>query len=254
MRIIFSELSPEYGHYTFPHAVYAVAEDRSEIPEIYNRGFLPYSADTDIQTPVFYLARSLRVCLQSFKDSSENRRVDRKMEIEETQIRLIAQSDYPIDDPQFLSFCRRYIDERFPSGAMPEERFQYILRHQLTTHFLEFKDAAGDLLGIIVASMHGGMMHYWYAFFNNTYRENAPIGKWIMWKSIRWAQDQGLKQIYLGTCYGTKSLYKVRDFKGVEFFNGEQWDRDVKELKRRVKEDDGHFKVDRWRRDGLLPQ
>jgi len=91
-------------------------------------------------------------------------------------------------------------------------------------------------------------------FFDNSFRENAPIGKWIMWQSIKWAKNSGKQNIYLGTCYGTKSLYKARDFKGVEFFDGEIWNSNLKELKRRVKEDDGSWSVDRWRKDDLLPE
>jgi len=253
MRLIFSELPPLYATYTFPHAVYAIAEEGDDISSIYNQGFLPYSGDIEKKASIFYLARSLRVDLETFVDSSENRRVDRKMEMEEVIINNVPIEEYNIEEPDFLNFCETYILERFPEGAMPMERFKYILNHNLTTHILEFRTTDQSLLGVIITSQQESMMHYWFAFFDNSFRDNAPIGKWIMWQSINWAKATGMRKIYLGTCYETKSLYKARDFKGVEFFDGEVWSSNLKELKRRVKEDSEDWNVDRWRKDLLLP-
>jgi len=80
MRVFLSESLPDYSSYTFNYALYAVQEDKSEMTEIYNRGFLPYTGNPALQSEVYYLARSLRVNLANFKDTSENRRVARKIE------------------------------------------------------------------------------------------------------------------------------------------------------------------------------
>ncbi len=253
MRLIFSELPPLYNTYTFPHAVYAVAEEGDLISNIYKQGFLPYSADLEKKSCIFYLARSLRIDLSNFADSSENRRVDRKMEVDSVTVNNIPIKEYDIEGLDFLKFCKTYILERFPDGAMPMDRFKYILNHDLTTHILEFRGENNALLGVIITSQQENMMHYWYAFFDNSFRANGPIGKWIMWQSIRWAKELELDYIYLGTCYESKSLYKARDFKGVQFFDGEVWNDDLKELKRRVKEDSEAWDMDRWRKDQLLP-
>lgn len=253
MRLIFSELAPQYDTYTFPHAVYAIAEDGDDISEIYSRGFLPYSGDVHRKASIFYLARSLRIDLGRFVDGSENKRVDRKMDIDTFQIDCIAQNDMDVNDVALLHFCEAYIKERFAPDAMPMERLKYILHHDLTTHFLKFSNGEGKLLGVIVCSIHAKMIHYWFAFFDNSLRHNAPIGKWIMWQTIKWAQHQEYEYIYLGTCYGKKSLYKARDFKGITFFDGEVWNPDIRELKRRVNEDEVTINRDRWRRDDLLP-
>ena len=175
------------------------------------------------------------------------------MEIDSVTVRNTPIEEFDIENNDFLQFCETYILERFPEGAMPMERFKYILNHDITTHVLEFRASNNALLGVIITSQQEQIVHYWFAFFDNSFRENAPIGKWIMWQSIRWAQEQGNQYIYLGTCYGTKSLYKARDFKGVQFFDGEIWNGDLKELKRRVKEDSKERDMDRWRKDHLLP-
>ena len=51
------------------------------------------------------------------------------------------------------------------------------------------------------------------------------------------AKNQKINFVYLGTCYGKKALYKVRDFKGIEFYDGNGWNNDVKILKKLCKED-----------------
>ena len=48
---------------------------------------------------------------------------------------------------------------------------------------------------------------------------------------IHHAKKNYKKYIYLGTCYGKDSLYKVRDFKGIEFFDGNKWIDDIEKLK-----------------------
>ena len=54
---------------------------------------------------------------------------------------------------------------------------------------------------------------------------------------VYYAKEEQKKYIYLGTCYGKKALYKVRDFKGIEFYNGNEWINDLKILKNKCKSD-----------------
>ncbi len=73
----------------------------------------------------------------------------------------------------------------------------------------------------------------------------------MMYSVIRWAADQNLEYVYLGTCYGDKSLYKVRDFKGIEFFDGNDWNNDMKLLKQKCKTD-ASFSKDEFKQDAEL--
>ena len=77
MKIIFSEHQTIYSSYTFSYGVYCIREDKDELVHIYEMGFLPFTGDLDIKKEAFYLARSLRIALNNFEDSSENRRVNR---------------------------------------------------------------------------------------------------------------------------------------------------------------------------------
>jgi hypothetical protein len=58
-----------------------------------------------------------------------------------------------------------------------------------------------------------------------------------MFSIINWAKQNGLKEVYLGTCYGEKAMYKMRDFKGLAYFDGNQWNTDMKHLKSKCKSD-----------------
>ena len=60
----------------------------------------------------------------------------------------------------------------------------------------------------------------------------------MMWKVIDWAHRHGLSHVYIGTCYREKSLYKVRDHKGAEFFDGAGWNPDIAFLKELCQRDE----------------
>ena len=70
----------------------------------------------------------------------------------------------------------------------------------------------------------------------------------MMFSVIDWASEQGFDYVYLGTCYGEKSLYKVRDFKGLSFYDGNQWSDDMKLLKLKCKSDNA-FTNDAFKQD-----
>ena len=113
---------------------------------------------------------------------------------------------------------------------MDAARLRYVLSRELLTHIFTFR-SAGKPLGYVFAVCEGEILHYWYSFFDTTYMQTFPLGKWMMWRTLRWAKEQGLRYGYLGTCYQPKALYKVRDHKGCEFFDGMGWSSDLKVLK-----------------------
>jgi hypothetical protein len=240
MKIVFSEYLTEYTTYTFSYAVYCIQEKPEEISVIYERGFLPYTGNTAFTGNIFYLARSLRVDLSKFEDTSENRRVNRK--IEELRITIIPTEKLLFDtgDPAFISFCTNYAEERFLGGTMDDQRVRYVIGRDTLTHIFTFRSEA-QIFGYVFTLLNHDILHYWYAFFNIAYLKSHSLGKWMMWKTLRWAKEQGLKYVYLGTCYKEKALYKIRDHKGIEFFDGVRWNSDVKLLKYLCKADENGY-------------
>jgi len=246
MRIFFSENQPDYATYTFNYAIYCIKEAQSELPSIYNQGFLPYTGDLRIAADIFYLARSLRVNLDNFSDTSENRRINRKIDHLAIQIEVHKKTDFDIENPNFLAFCMDYAADRFSGNAMTIERLKFVLSKETGSHILSFS-SNGEILGYILAGIEGNAFQYWFAFFNQAYMKTHSLGKWMMWRTIHWAKENDLSYVYLGTCYGKHSLYKVRDHKGLEFFDGSRWNSDVKLLKELCKTDTESIDKDRFK-------
>lgn len=246
MKIFFSENQPDYTTYTFNYAIYCVKENQEELPAIYQKGFLPYTGNLSIEKDIFYLARSLRVDLDRFVDSSENRRIARKAATLNIAIKVQKKTDLDINDPAFLSFCMEYAADRFSGNAMTSDRLQYVLSRETGSHLLTFY-SEDQVYGYVFAAIEGNMLHYWFAFFDQTYLRSHSLGKYMMWRTIVWAKEQGLDHVYLGTCYGKHSLYKVRDHKGLSYYDGAAWKQDMNHLKDLCKTDSETIDKDRFK-------
>ena len=236
MKIFFSENRVDYSTYTFDYAIYCLKESQAELTEVYEKGFLPYTGNWGIEGDIFYLARSLRVDLERFDDTSENRRVNRLVEPLNIRLEVIEKADFDLNSTEFVDFCQEYISQRIGDDNMSTERWQYILTRETGTHIIRFT-ADGKLLGFVFVALNSEILHYWFAFFDTEYMRTHSLGKWIMWRTIRWAKDNNLKKVYLGTAYKASALYKIRDHKGLSFFDGSGWNKDIEQLKELCKTD-----------------
>jgi leucyl-tRNA---protein transferase len=230
MKVFCSENNVDYGTYTFNYAIYAVKESQSELSEVYEKGFLPYTGNISIEKETFYLARSLRVNLAAFEDTSENRRVNRLIEPLGINLEVIKKSDFNLKDPAFISFCSGYIAERIGDDNMSLDRWDYILKQETGTHFFKFSNSE-KVLGYVLAAVNEELVHYWFAFFDTEYMRSHSLGKWMMWSVIDWSKKNKKLYTYLGTAYKPAALYKIRDHKGLEYWDGSKWNNDVKTLK-----------------------
>jgi leucyl-tRNA---protein transferase len=236
MKIFFSENRVDYSTYTFDYAIYCLKQSQAELPEIYEKGFLPYTANLTIEGDIFYLARSLRVELERFDDTSENRRVNRLVEPLGIALEVIRKENFDLNSTEFQSLCQEYITQRIGDDNMSLERWQYILSRETGTHIFRFS-IENKLIGFVFAVMEADMLHYWFAFFDTEYMRTHSLGKWIMWRVIKWAKENDLKYVYLGTAYKSSALYKIRDHKGLAFFDGSGWNNDIERLKTLCKND-----------------
>lgn len=246
MKIVYSEYLKDYSSYTFSYAPYCMYEKGDKLEDIYHLGFLPYTGNVHLDSYMCYMARSLRVDLEGFKRSSENRRVDRKFEGISFDREIIPIEEFDILDPHFTKFCTDYSKERFKGGEMSADRLQYVLNSPFATHIIKYSEGDNHI-AFILACMNDSMLHYWYSFFSLDRYIELPLGKWLMLDSIEMAKETGRNYCYLGTCYGAHSLYKVRDFKSLEFFDGMGWKSDVKCLKAWCKSDDEPLSEDRFK-------
>jgi hypothetical protein len=250
MKIFYSENTVDYSSYTFSYAIYAMREGLEDVSPIYAKGFLPYTGNITLEKELFYLARSLRVDLARFEDTSENRRIGRQIEPLNIQLTAIKKSDFDLNNPEFKTFCESYISERISDDSMTIERWNYILESTIGTHILKFHNEDHSF-GYILGSLTDDIFHYWFAFFDTEYMKSHSLGKWMMWKTISWAKEEGLQNVYLGTAYKPAALYKIRDHKGLEFWDGRIWNQDIKLLKSLCQNDLEPKIADRFKTDDL---
>jgi hypothetical protein len=241
MKVFLSETTPQYSSYTFPYAIYCVAESSEELARVYAAGFLPFTGNWQLGTTfahnVFYMARSLRIDLQQFRLSSENRRVLRRAGDVPCSLLALASPEGAalIASDAFISFCCKYADKHFVGNSMSAERLGFVLSRSSATHVFRFGAADAPPLAYVLAMIHPGeCLHYWFAWLDEDAMQSMHIGNVVMLRVLLWAQQEGaLRHVYLGTVYHEKALYKVRNFNAVQWFTGARWSSDVAELKRR---------------------
>ena len=252
MKIFFSEFIKNYSTYTFGYAAYAIKEGGDRLTDIYNQGFLPYAGPSEYENSdepikeIYYLTRSLRVDLNKFIVSSENRRIVKKAAPFNILMTIASKEDMMQSD-HFTLFCQQYAAERFKGGHMNDERWTYLLKRNCGSHVFSFS-IENKIVGYVLACIDDEILHYWFSFFDTNYMDQFPIGKYMMAAVIEWAQTNNKKHVYLGTCYGAHSLYKARDFKGAEFFAGDGWNSDISILKTWCKSEDEEVDRDRYKR------
>lgn len=246
MKLFYSEYIKDYSSYTFSYVPYAVYRAREEMSEIYDAGFLPYTGNVDLDHYLYYKARSVRIDLATFEPGSENRRVQRKFENLNVEVNWVPVTEFDREDEGFVSFCSDYSRQRFKGGEMEADRLEYILGSPFLTDIVVY-NIEGKRAGYVFVGQNEDLVHYWYSFYELEDFQDLPLGKFMMLDMIRQSKETGRKHCYLGTCYGAHSLYKVRDFKGVEYSEGSRWSWDVKRLKEWTKSDDEPLASDRFK-------
>ena len=153
MKIWQEELSFEYSKYLFGYCTYAIPEDES-IEEMYSKGFLPASRE-GTKPKQFYMARSLRVCLDDFEFSSENRRVDNMYSFDRE---IIPVSQFDFSNSNFRKIAVDYMNNIIHIKG--EEKLKQVLSADLLTHVVTYKDKEVPK-GYVFLAKDGDMTHYW---------------------------------------------------------------------------------------------
>jgi len=226
MKLLFSEAAPDYTHYIFPYAVWAFPEGDEQPRDFFDKGFLPSSKNLDR----FYLCRSVRVALNEFSPSSENRRVMRKCA--NISFQLAPRENFAFDE-HWRGFCLTYADIKFGKEIMTAERLDNLMNSKITSHLLLFHDNAANkdvgLVTLYLEPSRKGGAQYYYAFYDlNYYRQS--LGMFMMTAAVDFFAKENFEHLYLGSCYSPNALYKTQ-FSGAEFFNGACWSRNLEELK-----------------------
>jgi len=200
-----------------------------KIESLYDAGYL----GTRLGKGIFTKTRSVRIRLSKFALTSENKRILKKVE----HINL-SKIDLPHKEYhwQIGKLAKDFYETKFGRGIMSAQKIKEILTDSEKSNFnslLIFNDSnIVDDTGFAICYKSGKILHYSYPFYN---LENPSVpksmGLGMMTKAIEWAKESGLEFVYLGSLQRPSDTYKLQ-FEGMEWFDGERWQTDLKEAKK----------------------
>ncbi len=231
MKLVFSETRSDYSRYLYPYVVWALPEPGERPADFFRHGFLPGSPQLDC----YYLCRNLRLPLEGWRPTSENRRILRKGDGLAVELIPRGAFDYT---PERRRAWKAFADERFGPEVMSYARLDALLAAPVITHLLRFCDPArGQEVGTVLLYVDEPELAYYYYAFYDLSRRGQNLGMYMMTRAAAWFAERGLRYLYLGTCYSRRALYKTQ-FRGIEFCNGFRWSADLDELKFQLHRDE----------------
>lgn len=200
----------------------------AEINALYDQGYV----FVRIGKNILQQTRSVRIKLADFTLSSENRRVLRK--VENLSLELIKLPISPDNyDWHIHKLGKDFYNNKFGPGIFTASRIKTILTTQeLNFNFLLKYSIIDQNCGYAIAYSNSSIMHYAYPFYDfEAYPSN--LGMAMMIQAILYAQNEGREYIYLGSVRKASDIYKLQ-FKGVEYYQKDQWSNDIAALKQEV--------------------
>lgn len=233
MKIIYKEnQNIDYTQYQFPYCVYCIKEQADSYQDIYAKGFLPYSNDLTIQDEIYYLARSIRVDLNTKLWNYKQRNVFNKMgklfDNESLSITLENKENF-VADHAFKVWCMQNAKNDF----LTEERFAYILSRPYLEKIIKISYNKEILAYLFVVTDEQNFLHVWYSFYDLS-KDINDFGKWILLKTIEWCKSQNYAYFYIGTCYSKSALYKLTLSPFTAYYDGNEWVENTSELKKQL--------------------
>lgn len=200
--------------------------DDHEINAFYDEGYL----FTRLGKGILNKTRSLRVKLSNFEYSSENKRILKKIESLTVKNHEIPYSDYHW---QIAKMAKNFYDMKFGSKTFSANKTKELMTNEKTSNFnllLEYcKNDGTETLGYAICRETNEFLHYAYPF--NTLDTTLPnLGMGMMLRAIEWVLAKKKKYIYLGSAQRPADTYKLQ-FKGLEWYDGNKWQKDQEALK-----------------------
>ncbi len=205
----------------------------NNIADMYEKGFV----FTRIGKGVMQQTRSLRIDLNQFELSSENRRILKKVpSLEMKRVGL------PLPSSQYNfsigKMAKDFYDTKFGLGIMSAQKVKEMLTNPDKSNFnqlLEFPDVTRpgnpDICsGYTITYSSPTILHYSYPFYD---LNNCPkdMGLAMMITAVQKAKEVGLKYVYLGSLQRPTDVYKLQ-FSGLQWFDGNRWSTDLTEAKK----------------------
>lgn len=195
---------------------------------MYNEGFV----FTRIGRGVMNQTRSLRIDLNKFELSSENRRILGKTEDLNLTAHPIPYAQY---DWSIHKMGKEFYEKKFGEKTFSAQKIKELITNKDKSNFNKLLVYTKDNqnLGYCIALETQSIFHYCYPFydFESNYQN---IGMGMMLKAIVATKEAGKKYIYLGSFQRPSDTYKLQ-FAGLEWFDGTEWKNDLEKLKDELK-------------------
>lgn len=200
------------------------------ITKMYNKGFV----FTRIGRGIMSQTRSIRIPLDNFSLTSENRRV-----IKKTNELIISEQQLPISmadyDWSIQKLAKEYYRQKFGEKVFSVNKIKYLLSSNESNFnlLLKYTDIYNETVGYSIVFTGKEIFHYAYPFyFLDKYRNN--YGMSMMIHSILYSIDKGCRYIYLGSGSTPLDIYKTQ-FRSLEWYNYNYWEKDIDKLKNVLK-------------------
>lgn len=199
----------------------------TNLENLYDEGFL-FSREAKGK---IYQTRSLRIDLNTFNLSSENRRILKKTEGLELDVVPLPYSAY---NWTIGKLGKDFYTTKFGDGTFSANKIKELLTDADKSNFnllliYKFKN---EIVGYCIALETKSILHYSYPFYNLE-KDQPNLGMGMMLRAIMYAQKQNKKYIYLGSFQRPTDTYKLQ-FEGLEWFDGEKWQDELENLKQNV--------------------
>jgi arginyl-tRNA--protein-N-Asp/Glu arginylyltransferase len=234
MRIVRKEFGHNYESYSFGYTFHAYIDKTDDLSSVYGQGLLPYSAQPSTET-IFYMARSVRTSLSSWNSSSENRRVYKKYS--DTFTKKILSHEELKKNAELRELFLRYFKERHGEMVMSQVRYEGILSKELPLRAVCYYKE-NILVAFVLEVVTDSLVHFWFSCYELAYIQTS-LGMYLILDSIMRAKEDQKDYFYLGTAYGKKATYKM-NIETLEFWDGTTWQKEVRMLKEKTKEDTLH--------------
>ncbi|PIZ94624.1 MAG: hypothetical protein COX81_03010 [Candidatus Magasanikbacteria bacterium CG_4_10_14_0_2_um_filter_37_12] len=199
------------------------------IDSLYNEGYV----FTRVGKGIMNQTRSVRIDLNKFELSSENRRILRKTEELKLQIEKIPYRNYSWE---IGKLAKDFYETKFGDGTFSANKVRELLTekrddfNRVLCYDTPNKVKDDNAVGYCIAVETENILHYSYPFYNLNSKINN-LGMGMMIRAVQYAKDTGKQYIYLGSFQRPTDIYKLQ-FAGLQWFDGEGWKQDVEKLKR----------------------
>lgn len=230
------------------------------VEQSYNEGFV----FTRIGKGVMNQTRSLRIDLQKFELSSENRRILNKTKDLNFSVQPIPYIEY---DWTIHKMGKEFYGKKFGKKTFSAQKIKELITDKDKSNFNRLfvytlslchpeqgegslsvgqRDSSTPLhsaqndkntpIGYAICLETKNILHYCYPFYQlqNTNYQLPNLGMGMMLKAIVWTKENNKKYIYLGSFQRPTDVYKLQ-FSGLEWFDGNTWQNDLNGLKNKLK-------------------